>query len=124
VDFHTGRFKTDLELVSHLSVCDLCEINLRDMAAYVFERRTKDRAAAQKIRALATPGSQSDVAPTWLLTEAMASSRVEHQQRERVSTDLRRRQQQTEAKGKGKGKDGKGKKDKQWKKKKEDDSDG
>ena len=46
--------------------------------------RTGDVAGANKMLALKAPGSQVDVAPSWVVTDATSFSKSEHQRDERV----------------------------------------
>ena len=59
------------------------------------------------MRAVVAPGAGTDIAPGWMLSEATAFSKAEHQRSERVNAETRRRR---DTKGKGKG-DGPGKGD-------------
>lgn len=63
---------------------DMLEINLRRLAAFVYEQRTQDKTGAAHMLAVVAPGSHCDVAPSWLATEATAHSKMEHQRSERV----------------------------------------
>ena len=55
------------------------------------------------------PGMQSDVAPSWMVSEATIHSKVEHQRNERVKQS-RKNVGSGQGRGKGKKGDGKGKK--------------
>ena len=55
------------------------------------------------------PGMQSDVAPSWMVSEATIHSKVEHQRNERVKQS-RKTDGDGQGGGKGKKGDGKGKK--------------
>ena len=86
------------------------EMNLRHLAAHVYEQRTHDSAGASNMRAVCAPGTSRDIAPSWLVSEATTFSKSEHQRTERVSGEAKRRAKgTTEPKGAGKGKDKKGK---------------
>ncbi len=67
-----------------LAADDGLEIKLRRLSAHVHMARTGDRNSATAMLAVKPPGSKTDVAPAWLLTESTAFSRQEHQREERV----------------------------------------
>ncbi|CAK0868950.1 unnamed protein product [Prorocentrum cordatum] len=91
VDFAVRDCKTEDDLMKFLSTNDLMEISLRRLAAYMYESRSGDRTGALHMLGVSPPGSQTDVAPSWLVQSATAHSRAEHQRNERVAADLRRR---------------------------------
>ena len=96
IDFELKDCTTP-EVLSHkLATSDTLEIELRKIGAWIYERRTGDKAGALRILAVRAPGSQTDVIPKWLLEEATLHSKNEYQRAERVS------------KMKGLGKGGKG----------------
>ena len=84
---------------------------MRHLAAHVDEERTGDKAGAQYMLAQQAPGMQSDVAPSWMVSDATIHSKMEHQRTERV-----KQARKTDGDGKGKSPggvnkgDGKGKK--------------
>ncbi len=87
VDFRLRDFieaKDDQGLFRTLAVDDGLEIKLRRLASFLYEARTGDRAGAMHMLAVAPPGSQVDIAPSWLVTEATAHSKAEHQRAERA----------------------------------------
>ncbi|CAE7871303.1 unnamed protein product, partial [Symbiodinium sp. KB8] len=49
---------------------DTCEVALRRLAAWIHELRTEDRDAAQSTLAIKPSSFSTDVAPSWLVTEA------------------------------------------------------
>ena len=53
---------------------DTCEVALRRLAAWIHERRTGDRDAAQSMLAIKPSSFSTDVAPSWLVTEAASYS--------------------------------------------------
>ena len=55
---------------------------LNKLAAHVYETRTGDRVGAQHMLAIQPPGAGLDLAPTWLITDATAHSKAEHQRAE------------------------------------------
>ena len=81
---------------------DLVELYLRRLASYVYGTRTGDWSGANYMLAVKAPGSEVDIAPDWLVTDATAFSKAEHQRATRVHED-------SKCKGSGKGKDPKGK---------------
>ena len=54
------------------------------------------------------PGSMVDIAPSWLVDRATATSKADHQRSERVAAARKRRPGKGEGKDKGKPKGGKG----------------
>ena len=68
-------------------VRDDMEMMLRELSAYAHLKRTGDVHSATQILALKPPGTNPDVAPGWLVSEATAFSRVEHQRTEWVKKD-------------------------------------
>ena len=108
VDMALAPCRSEQALMQTLMTSDLCEVNLRHLSAFVYETRTKDRAGAQRMRALTAPGIGRDVAPEWLMSEVAAYGKVEHQREERVNAAIRRRDKESTAKGGGKGDQKKG----------------
>ncbi len=76
--------KDDQGLFRTLAVDDGLEIKLRRLASFLYEARSGDRAGAMHMLAVAPPGSQVDIAPSWLVTEAAAHGKVEHPRAERA----------------------------------------
>ncbi|CAK0839421.1 unnamed protein product [Prorocentrum cordatum] len=83
IDFTTARVKSQVELLNLLAGDDGLEMNLRRIASSVYDKRTGDKSGAQKMLAIPPPGAGVDLAPTWLVTEATAHSKMEHQRAER-----------------------------------------
>lgn len=104
IDFSLGGISTDVELYQRLNADDKLELALRHLSAHVYEQRTRDYIGGARLRAVAAPGSQIDIAPNWLIGEATLHSKLEHQREDRVQSELRRRQQSKgESKGDSKG---------------------
>ena len=78
---------------------DGLEMKLRELASYVHFWRTGDLTSSTNMLAVKPPGTETDVAPAWLVDESTSFSKAEFQRSQRVK------------KGKGKGR-GKGKGDK------------
>ena len=108
IDFALGPVRSDAERFTALSTSDQLEIQLRHIAAHVYESRTHDFVGASRIRAIVAPGTGVDVAPSWLVSDATTHSKQEHQRTERVSSELKRRGNQKGDKDDGKGKTPKG----------------
>ena len=89
----TGDPATDLQV---LATSDGAEIRLRRLAAYAHYLRTGDLTSATHFLAIEPPGTNTDVAPAWMVSEANNYSKIEHQRAERVNP-----------KGKGRKGDGK-----------------
>ena len=85
IDMRLGQASSDAEIMMMLASDDSLEIGLRRLAAYVYESRTHDRTGARAMLAIAPPGGNSDIAPSWLVDNATTHSRVEYQRSERVS---------------------------------------
>jgi len=110
-DFLLAQAKTETELNLILGTSDQLEIIMRDLGAHIYEKRTGDRSGASHMRALRTPGQQTDVLPDWLVSQGTLHSKSEHQRAERLHAARRQPNSSGEtSKGKGKGKKGKGKK--------------
>ena len=56
------------------------------------------------MRAIVAPGSNTDIAPAWLVSESTLFSKSEWQRRERVWAENKRRKGDGKGKGKKKGK--------------------
>ena len=61
---------------------DLLEIKLRNLAAFVYEQRAHDKAGPAHIIADVALAGHTGVAPSWLVTEATAYSKLQHQSAE------------------------------------------
>ena len=85
----------EMELYAKLNSDDQLELALRHLSAYIYEHRTKDYVGGARLRAVQAPGSQVDIAPSWMIADATAHSKQEHQRDERVHQELRRRQYQS-----------------------------
>ena len=72
------------KVLSIIAQDDTCEVALRRLAAWIHERRTGDRDAAQSMLAIKPSSFATDVAPSWLVTEATTYSQSEHKRRERA----------------------------------------
>ena len=109
VDLELGGVTDNGEMQQRLETSDALEINLRHMAAFVYERRTGDKSGATEIRAGSAPGSGTDVAPLWLVSDATTFSKAEFQRSDRVLTEGKRRpaasgRRESALNGKGRGK--------------------
>ena len=104
VDFALSNCQSDADMLRVLGTDDRVEIALRHLGAHFYESRTRDRAGAAQMRAFSSPGSARDIVPGWMVSEASAFSKVEHQRSERVETEIRRRSAQDKTKGDSKGK--------------------
>ncbi|CAK0900846.1 unnamed protein product, partial [Prorocentrum cordatum] len=76
VDYLLGGCRTQSEVLTRLASDDALELHLRRLASYAYELRTKDKVGAAARLAVRPPGSSTDLAPTWLVTEATAHSKV------------------------------------------------
>ena len=116
VDMELAPCRSELEVTQKISASDTCEIHLRALASFVHYRRTKDKEAAQAMLGLRAPGTSTDIAPTWLVSQASAHSKSEFQRYERGRAQARQEgagrykggaKGTPKGKGKGKGKKGK-----------------
>ena len=99
----------DAGVVRLLHSDDIVEIGLRRLSSHVYLDRTGDETGAMRIMGVVPPGSAVDLAPTWLVDDATAHSKMEWQRAERVLAE-RKRHKGKDGKDKGgKGKDKKGK---------------
>jgi hypothetical protein len=94
IDFRLAKEQAERDKIKVLSTCDMCEVNLRRLAAFLHLKRTGDAAASTHMLAIQAPGTMTDVAPTWLVSESSTHSKAEHQRGERAKAQ----------KGPGKGK--------------------
>lgn len=81
IDFELADCKSEAAVMHKLATSDSLEIQLRKLGSHV--RRTKDKFGASRMLGVRAPGSQSDIAPKWLLDEANLYSKVEWQRTER-----------------------------------------
>ena len=89
VDFELDQEASDAAIFQRLATSDGLEIRLRRLASFLYEARTHDRTGALQMLAIAPPGAQVDLAPTWLVTQATNHSRNEYQRAERVAAGRR-----------------------------------
>ncbi len=83
IDFELADCRSESSIMHKLATSDSLEIQLRKLGAFVYLRRTKDRAAAQRMLGVKAPGANADIAPKWMLDDANAFSKVEYQRIER-----------------------------------------
>ena len=65
------------------STDDSIEIVLRSLAAFVHHKRTGDADASASMLAIRAPGALTDIAPSWLVSEALQYAKSESQRKER-----------------------------------------
>ena len=78
-DWEAAQARTEEERIHLLRTSDLLELHLRRLAAFVYERRTGDSRGAMQILAHRPPGSQADIAPEWLHSDASNFTKLEYQ---------------------------------------------
>lgn len=83
VDYEVAGCRTEDSLMHKLASSDTLEINLRKLGSFVYLRRTKDKAGANRMLGIRAPGTQTDIAPRWMVDDASAFSKVEYQRLER-----------------------------------------
>ncbi len=83
IDFELADCRSESAIMHKLATSDSLEIQLRKLGAFVYLRRTKDRAGAQRMLGVRAPGANADIAPKWMLDDANAFSKVEYQRIER-----------------------------------------
>ncbi len=122
VDYEIADCKTEGMLMQKLATSDALEIHLRKLGAFIYLRRTKDKTGANRILGIKAPGTNTDIAPKWLLDDANLHSKTEYQRQERGAKaskyegsgsgkgELRQRRGGGRGNGSGKGGGGRGKK--------------
>ena len=85
VDFELAECRTEGMLMAKLATSDALEIHLRRLGAFIYLRRTKDKTGANRILGIRAPGSNTNIAPKWLLDDANLHSKTEFQRLERGS---------------------------------------
>ena len=83
IDFELAECKTEGMLMAKLATSDALEIHLRRLGAFIYLRRTRDKTGANRILGIRAPGSNTDIAPKWLLDDANLHSKTEFQRQER-----------------------------------------
>ena len=111
-DYILASAKNESELNHTLATNDQLEILLRELGSYIYEKRTSDKMGALHMKALRTPGTNTDILPSWLVDQGTLHSRNEWKRSEAVK-GLKTSPGGNGGKGaKGKGKKGKDKKGK------------
>ena len=83
IDYELAECRSESSIMHKLATSDMLEIQLRKLGSFVYLRRTKDRAGAQRMLGVRAPGANADIAPKWMLDDANAFSKVEFQRVER-----------------------------------------
>ena len=83
VDFEVADCRTEGMLMQKLATSDALVIHLRRLGAFIYLRRTKDKTGANRILGVKAPGTNTDIAPKWLLDDANLHSKTEYQRQER-----------------------------------------
>ena len=83
IDYELADCRSESSIMHKLATSDMLEIQLRKLGSFVYLRRTKDRAGAQRMLGVRAPGANADTAPKWMLDDANAFSKVEFQRVER-----------------------------------------
>lgn len=83
VDYELASCRSESAIMHKLGTSDTLEIHLRKLGSFIYFRRTKDKAGANRMLGIRAPGSGSDIAPKWLLDDANAHSKLEWQRAER-----------------------------------------
>ena len=102
IDFALRDCPNHDEILARLGTDDACELHLRRMASYVYERRTGDARGAEHILAQVAPGTGADIGPDWLICEATLHSRSEYKREELAHA------QHGHGRGRGRGRGGGG----------------
>ena len=79
----------DAAVLRLLNTDDNTELALRRLSSYIYVSRTGDHAGGNVILGNIAPGTKTDIAPSWLVHEATAHSKMEHQRTERVAAATR-----------------------------------
>ena len=77
------------------------ELALRRLSSHVYYSRTKDRTGATHMLGVVPPGTATDLAPSWLVSDVTVFSKTEHQRDERVAAAASIRQRYAQDPGKG-----------------------
>lgn len=83
VDFEVAGCRTESMLMHKLATSDSLEIHLRKLGAFIYYRRTKDKTGANRMLGIRAPGTNSDIAPKWMLDDANTFAKTEYQRIER-----------------------------------------
>ena len=83
IDYELADCRSESSIMHKLATSDMLEIQLRKLGSFVYLRRTKDRAGAQRMLGVRAPGANADIAPKWMLDDANAFSKVEFQRVDR-----------------------------------------
>ena len=102
IDYRLGNERTPQGVQTLLATDEHLELLLRRLAAYVYEKRSHDKTGAMHMLAIQAPGSEVDIAPSWMVSEATTHSKTEYQRAERVKN----LEKMTANSGGGFGKDG------------------
>ena len=80
---------------------DFLELALRRLSSHVYYSRAKDRTGATHMLGVVPPGTATDLAPSWLVSDVTVFSKTEHQRDERVAAAASIRQRYAQGPGKG-----------------------
>ena len=83
VDFEVASCRSEEALMHRLANSDTLEIQLRKLGAFIYLRRTKDKTGANRMLGIRAPGTNTDIAPKWMVDDANTFSKVEFQRQER-----------------------------------------
>ena len=85
MDFALAKETSPEGRVHVLQSDDAVELCLARIASWIYEKRTGDRQGALYILRALPPSAETDIAPTWMITQASAHSKAEYQIRDRVN---------------------------------------
>lgn len=83
IDFEVADCRNESMLMHKLASSDSLEIHLRKLGAFIYYRRTKDKTGANRMLGIRAPGTNSDIAPKWMLDDANTFAKTEYQRIER-----------------------------------------
>ena len=83
IDFELASCRSESQVMAKLATSDTLEIHLRKLGAFIYCRRAKDKAGANRMLGVRAPGTNADIAPKWMLDDANTHSKTEYQQIER-----------------------------------------
>jgi len=83
IDYEVASCRTEEMLMHRLATSDTLEIQLRKLGAFIYLRRTKDKTGANRMLGIRAPGTNTDIAPKWMVDDANTFSKVEFQRQER-----------------------------------------
>ena len=76
IDYEVASCKSEESLMHRLATSDTLEIQLRKLGAFIYLRRTKDKTGANRMLGIRAPGTNTDIAPKWMVDDANTFSKL------------------------------------------------